>query len=302
MGVAEAGHDPEDQTPVRGTLLTRIPGRARPQKQALKEFEEGVAELRQRYKPVFWPLFVPEARDMFRWRVLLDCGCTHEVYVHGEDRFPDERSYLDHMTDAWLPHGEFWCPTTHAPAPKPYRDVVEWGNWKIVEFPADPEEPEHSLDPATWALIRHAEPHSSAFWKVKLACGHYGQVCAEVAWKPEDGPKLTSRKRIAEMRAEFERSWSTNGDEAWPAEGPERDHLRKMLDLRWPRPEPEQECYTCANVSRITGYQKIGWLVPRTPPAPTPAPHIDRKKVAAKLAAVEAEVERLKQQLSEAEE
>ncbi|WP_417564465.1 hypothetical protein [Microbacterium sp.] len=71
-------------------------------------------------------------------------------------------------------------------------------------------------------------------------------TCAE----PEDGPKLASRKRITEMRVELEESWSTDGDGAWPAEGPERDHLRKMLDLRWP-------------------------------------PRIDRDEIAAKLAAAE---------------
>ncbi|QAY60035.1 hypothetical protein ET475_08555 [Microbacterium protaetiae] len=301
MSVDMATSDPEDATRSRGTLLMKVPGRARPQKQALKEFNEAVTELRRRYEPAFWPLVVPEARDMFRWRVLLDCGCAQEVYTHGDDRFPDDRSYLDHMTDAQLPPGEFWCAATHASAPNPYREIVEWCDRKIIDFPADPEEPEYAMDPETWALIRHDGPHSSAFWRVKLECGHYGQVCTEIAWKPEDGPKLASRKRITEMRADFEESWSTDGDGAWPAEGPEREHLRKMLDLRWPRPAPDQDCYTCAHISRIVGYQRIGWLVRRTPPVPAPAPRIDRDKIAARLAAAEAEVERLKHQLSSVE-
>jgi hypothetical protein len=301
MSSEKTAPSPEDETPVHGALLTRLPGRARPQKLVLEEFEKGVAELRQQYEPALWPLFIPNARDIFRWRIQLDCGCTHEVNTHGDDRFPDDHRYLDVMTNARLPRGEFWCTTDHDSAPKRYRDIVEWGDRKIIEFPADPEEPEHSLDAETWSLIRRTEPHSAAFWRVKLECGHYAQVSTEVSWKPDDGPKLASRKRITEMRANFEESWSAGGDDAWPAEGPQRDHLRKMLDLRRPRPEPEQDCYTCANVSRIIGYQRIGWLISRTPREPKSTPQIDRKKVSAKLAAAEAEVERLKRQLADAE-
>lgn len=50
---------------------------------------------------------------------------------------------------------------------------------------------------------------------------------------------------------------------------------------------------------RFTGYQRIGWLVSRTPPAPAQKPTDDRKKVEAKLAAAEAEVERLRKQLDD---
>jgi hypothetical protein len=45
------------------------------------------------------------------------------------------------------------------------------------------------------------------------------------------------------------------------------------------------------------GYQRIGWLVSKTPPAPASSPNLDRKKIAARLAAAEAEVQRLRKQL-----
>lgn len=288
----------EDQSDEPGRLLTRVPGRARPQNKALREFEKSVAELRERYKSMFWPLLIPEAKDIFRWRVQLECGCTHEVYTHGEDKYPDHRSYLDPVTESRLPAGEYWCPTDHGPAQKPYRDIVEWVDRKITEFPADPEESEYDwMDAETWAKIRKPRPHSSAFWRVKLACGHYEQVCTDLDWKPEDGPKLVSEERSSEIRQDFEEIWTAEGHAGRPHDGPERDHIRKTIDLRWPRPEPERDCFACTNVRRITGYQRIGWLVSKTPPAPASSPNLDRKKIAARLAAAEAEVQRLRKQL-----
>ncbi|MFC7848217.1 hypothetical protein ACFUTU_07025 [Arthrobacter sp. NPDC057388] len=298
MSAAETDTVPDDHTPEPGRLLTRVPGRARPQKQALREFEEGVAQLRQQYDPVFWPLFVPEAKNMFRWRVQLECGCTHEVYTHGEDRYPDDRRYLDRFTRGRFPAGEYWCSTKHEPAQKPYRDIVEWVDRKVTEFPADPVEPEYDwMDAEDWAKIRKPKPHPSAFWRVKLSCGHYEQVCTDVDWKPEDGPKLVSEERIVEIRRDFEESWAAADNPGWPEKGFERDHIRKMIDLRWPRPEPERDCFTCTQVRRITGYQRIGWLVTRTRSAPRPSTNLDREKIEARLAAAEAEVRRLRKQL-----
>jgi hypothetical protein len=70
-----------------------------------------------------------------------------------------------------------------------------------------------------------------------------------------------------------------------------------MLDLRWPRPEPERDCYACRHARRITGYQRVGWLVPKTKPVEPPSPDAERKKAAARLAKAEAEVRRLREQL-----
>ena len=91
--------------------------------------------------------------------------------------------------------------------------------------------------------------------------------------------------------------WSAEGHTGWPEEGPERNHVRKMLDLRWPRPAPEKDCYACRHAWRITGYQRIGWLVQRPEPTATPDPDAERKKVEATLAKAEAEVRRLRDEL-----
>ena len=285
-----------------GALLVRVPGRARSRAQARKSFDESVAVMRQRYKPAFWPLFAPEAGDIYRWRVELECGCIHEVFTCGENDYPDEHSWTDLISDRKLPAGEYWCSNDHGVDGRAYRDIVEWCERHVTEFPPDPEEsPYEGMDPETWGKIRQTEPHSphsSAVWRVKLSCGHFNDhVVTEVDWKPVDGPTLCTVQRTAVMRRELEAIWSEEGHVGWPEEGIERDHLRKMLDLRWPLPEPEQDCFTCRYAMRMTGYQRIGWLVPREKPTETPDPEVERNKAKAKLAKLEAEARQLREQL-----
>lgn len=261
----------------------------------LKEFEAGVAQLRSRMKPALWPFFIPKAEDMFRWRVMLECGCVDEVLTRGHDRYPDQGSSTDPLSGYRLPVGQYWCRSDHE-TPKPYRDIVEWVRRKVREFPPDPEEPQHGLDPETWAKIRHTEPHSSAFWTVRLSCGHFtDSVVTDVEWKPEDGPKFVTKKRLAEMRRDFNEHWASGDAPQWPEEGPRRDHFRKMLDLGWPRPEPEEDCFACTGAKRFAGYQRIGWLVQR--PKPPSPPLTERQLTEKQLAKAEAEVQRLRRRL-----
>ncbi|MGC4154459.1 MAG: hypothetical protein QM628_15475 [Propionicimonas sp.] len=290
----------EVQTAARGSLLIRVPGRARPRQEVLAEFNATTERLRQQYPPVFWPLLIPEAADMYRWRVRLECGCTHEVCTRREDQFPDERRWLDPVTRHRLPAGEFWCPNDH-PVPRPYRRIVEWAGREVTDFPADPEEPQHGLDAETWAVQRRAEPHQAAFWTVQLECGHYTQQCTNVGWQPGDGPVLVSPERAAEIRREFDNLWATDTAEGLPQDDLERDHLRRMIDQKWPRPAPETSCYACTAARRITGYQRIGWLIPKPTPVPVTPPPVDRRRIAARLAKAEAEVERLRQQLADSD-
>lgn len=50
----------------------------------MTEFEEGVADLRRRLDPALWPLFIPKAEDLFRWRIQLECGCVREIFTTGK--------------------------------------------------------------------------------------------------------------------------------------------------------------------------------------------------------------------------
>lgn len=300
MNSMRAGQAADDSILMPGHLLAKIPGRARPRAQALREFEENVTKLRLGCNPVLWPIFVPDAKDMYRWRLQLECGCIHEVYTRGKDRFPDEGTRRDPITRHNLPAGEFWCSNNHGDAVSTYRDIVEWIDRKVREIPADSEEPiDEEIDADTCARIRRTEPCTMAFWKVRLNCGHvYESVATDVSWKPGDTPKRFSAEHTDAARAMFEKAWAEEEGGGWPEEGPERDHIRRMLDLRWPRPEPERDCWACRNARRITGYQRVDWLIPRSKAVkPLSSAAIERKKNEARLAQAEAEVRRLRRQL-----
>ncbi|MBC9714312.1 hypothetical protein H9Y04_17265 [Streptomyces sp. TRM66268-LWL] len=277
--------------------LRSLPGRARPRKEVLRKVEEANAELRERLPSALWPLMVTEAEQYYRWRVQLDCGCVDEVLTLGEERLPSERQWRGPEHE-WLQKGQMVCVHDDAP-PAPYRDIAEWGERREVTFPADPVEPDDGMDPQTWAVLRHDEPHTSAFWKVTLACGHITDTIApDLGWKPEDGPRLCSVKRVAEMTKEWEEYWASNPTEQSPRE---REHMRRMLSQRWPTPEPECRCYTCCFVHWIVAYQRVGWLVPRKA-APkrrqSPKPP-SRAALQRRLQQAEAEAERLRSQLAD---
>lgn len=278
-------------------LLRRIPGRARPRREVLAEISAELADRRRRFRhPVLADFLLPKVEDLYRWRVLLDCGCTHEDYTTGQDRFPDQIPHHDPVGEAPLPPGEVFCHTEHH-VPKHYRDIVDWAERTVHEFPGDPEEDPYGLDAEIWATIRRAEPHSSAFWKVKLACGHHTQVCTSTDWQPSDGPTLVTEERAAQMTAELEHLWAAEPDDR-PQVIIERDHLRRRLQACWPCPPPEEDCFACTRARRIVGYQRIGWLVPRTPPAPPePAPRPSRQALQTRLRKAEAEATRLRAEL-----
>ncbi|KIZ14885.1 hypothetical protein [Streptomyces natalensis] len=261
----------------------------------MREFEEANAEFRDRLPPALGALLVPEAKECYRWRVQLDCGCINEVLTLGEECLPSDRQWRGPECE-WLQKGQMLCVHDDAP-PAPYRDIVEWGERRKRTFPADPAEPRDGIDPETWALIRHDEPHTSAFWKVKLACGHITDVIApDLEWKPEEGPHRCSAKRVAEMTKEFEEFWASNPTGHAPRE---HDHMRRMLSQGWPSPEPECLCYTCCYVHWIVADQRVGWLIPREaePERRQPQKPPTRAGLERRLRQAEAEAARLRDQL-----
>lgn len=146
------------QRPVTDTepRLTRLPGRARPRAEALRDVEEQVRKRRDRVDPALWPLLVPVPEKHFRWRVRLDCDCIVELYTYGEDRLPHEASWIDPPTRFGLPKGQVPC---HHPtdAPAPYREITKWIRRREVTFPASPDECPPGEDPQVWHLLRRDE-------------------------------------------------------------------------------------------------------------------------------------------------
>lgn len=273
----------------------RLPGRARPRADVLREYQELNARRRARIPAPLWPFWAPEPEKFYRWRIQLDCGCVTEVLTHGDKDLPATKQWLDPVHGQRLPEGQLFCPHDDSP-PQPYRDIANWGDRREISFPADPVEPPDELcDPQLWAKIRHDKPHTAAFWTVILSCGHATEVVAELDWKPADGPHRVNEKKLQEMTAVFEELWATDPDAQSERE---REHTKRMLREGWPQPSTEHLCYTCTCVRYINAYQPIGWLIPRKPEPKTPAPP-SRASLERRLRQAETDANRLRDQLAQ---
>lgn len=178
-------------------VLRRLPGKARPREDVLWEYRDLNAARRKRIPAPLWPFWAPDPDEYYRWRIQLDCGCITEVLTRGPDRRPDDTRWPDPVCGARLPAGQMLCTHKDSP-PAPYREIAGWGHRREVTFPADPEEPPEWADADTWALLRHDEPVTSAFWTVTLSCGHVTEVpVSDLGWKPADGPEPGQRRQAA---------------------------------------------------------------------------------------------------------
>lgn len=47
--------------------------------------------------------------------------------------------------------------------------------------------------------------------EVRLSRGHFTHsVITDVEWKPEDGPRCVTKKRLAELRRDFNKHWASD--------------------------------------------------------------------------------------------
>lgn len=250
--------------------LRRLPGTARPRADALQEYEEEVRKLRSNVptgQRILVDIFYPSPEKLYRWRFQLDCGCVRETLTYGDKKLPTDGQWTDGHGRP-LPVGQVFCVEHKDDRPAPYREIVKWGTSKLRDFEADPEEPaDWCSDKATWQQVRRKEPTTSAFWTVTLSCGHDDEVCVgDVDWKPGDAPRLVSRKRQAELRAESEEYYASHPPEN-ERDKQERDHDQSYVEQRCPWPDPEHQCYSCLWARSIVACQRVGWLAP--PPKPT---------------------------------
>jgi hypothetical protein len=167
-----------------------------------------------------------------------------------------------------------------------------------MEFPADPIESEHGLPADVWELIRHDEPHVSAFWTVILSCGHTTEISTSLDWKPADGPSRVDKQRQEKMLEEFDEYAAKH-----PGRAGDQDlaHYRRMITDGWPIPATERSCCTCLHARSIVAYETIGWLVPRKnqrkPLSPLRSP--TRASLQRKLRQAEVDVKQLRSQIAE---
>lgn len=105
-------------------------------------------------------------------------------------------------------------------------------------------------------------------------------------WKPADGPRLVSPDRAAQMVAEIKNLLEEDPDD--------RDlqyHLR-MAKAGWPRPAPEELCFSCSHVKTVKDCRRVGEPAkPKVEPAP------DRAALEAQLRRAEAQAERLRRKI-----
>jgi hypothetical protein len=244
-------------------VICRLPGQARPREEVLEQYREEIAKVRSVVPAVLWEFLAPDPDRVYRWRVQLDCGCIKELFTWGEDQLPTEATYqCDHVYYSKLQPGQTFCDNQEHTRPQLYREIIDWEQRREVTFPPDPVEPRDEFDPEIWVKIRHDAPHTSAFWRVRLVCGHRSEVCTDANWKPEDGPRHVSAERLQEMTAEFEEFWA-----AQPGVEDDREvaHHRRMLAQGWPRPQTEETCFACCRVRGIVACERVGWLVPPKP-------------------------------------
>ncbi|MEW1632770.1 hypothetical protein AB0469_01720 [Streptomyces sp. NPDC093801] len=277
-------------------VARRLPGRAKPRMDVLREYEEFNSDRRRAIPAVLWSFLAPDPDRYYRWRVQLDCACIKELLTPDDRIPPSERQWRGLGEGEALPQGQVYCQHDDSP----YRDIIEWGERREVSFPADPVEPPEWAEADVWAVIRHHEAHTSAFWKVTLACGRVEEVVAPTLdWKPDDGPRLAEATRVKQMIEEFEQAWAS---EPMLQPETEREHIRRMLAAGWPRPRPERSCHACPQARAIVAYQRVGWLVPRDEAPKSENPPPARAVLERRLRRAEAEAERLRVQLAGHEE
>jgi hypothetical protein len=215
-----------------------------------------------------------------------------------ELQLPTESTYRgDHLYHSQLQPGQVGCANDEHTRPQPYREIVEWGEHREQTFPADPVESRYDdIDQELWAKIRHDAPHTSAFWMVTLSCGHRSEVCTDVDWKPEDGPRRARSEWVQEMIKESEEYWASHPGAEHERE---REHDRRMLAQGWPRPQPETRCFVCSWVRQIVACERVGWLVPRPKPRSSSPKQPSKASLQHCLREVEQQATQLREQLAQ---
>jgi hypothetical protein len=137
-------------------MRQKLPGRPRPNDDVMREYDTARSNLMRanRDKAPLVGLLYPDVDKLHRWRVQLDCGCIEERLTMSDD--PESLasdSGEDPLSRRRLPPGQYLCGGEHRRREPFVQDIVDWGERRVVDFPADPMESDHH-EPEVWALIR----------------------------------------------------------------------------------------------------------------------------------------------------
>jgi hypothetical protein len=87
-------------------VIRRLPGRARPREEVLREYHESIAKVRRNIPAVLWDFTAPDPGQLYRWRAQLDCGCIKELLTSDKEKLPTESTYRgDHLYHSQLQPG-----------------------------------------------------------------------------------------------------------------------------------------------------------------------------------------------------
>ena len=258
-------------SPITIPEVRRLPGPRTPRSDLLARVEEA----RRRVNPVF-SFLVAEAADLTWFRVQLDCGCVEDAVGVNDRLTPHGRDTYDTP----LPDGQWLCGTHRRATAPPEHRVVSWGKRRVVDFPADPEEPPAHLAscPEVWPVLRRPEPHSSAFWRVVLSCGHTTEVVSDLEWTVEEGPRpMIAPPRRNELLVELEKELVAARAGTSRASVATVEREIRFVEALCPTPNPVQDCYTCLAVRTITAFENAGPLVTAKQPVPTKRARLERQ-------------------------
>jgi hypothetical protein len=233
--------------------------------------------------------------EVIRWRLELECGHVVERLTT-KSKTPLDLKEPDRIHGRYLPMGEFFCFEQHGDRPFMYRQVIEWGERRTQDFEPEPAECPEGKGPELYELMRRKTRTTKAFWKVTLECGHGDEICTSVDWLPEHDADLADQNRRAEMALEHD-AYLTTDPPRTEREKSRHDHYRRMIDIGWPLPTPEQACHTCQIASGLVAYQRVGWLQ-KPPPKPKP-PLTKEQRLRERLERAEAEVAKVQRQLED---
>src|SRR5829696_6973863 len=108
-------------------VVRRLPGRARPREEVLREYQESNAKARRNVPTILWDFFAPDPDRFYRWRVQLDCGCIKELLTSDKEKLPTESTYrCDQLYHSQLQPGQVGCANDEHTRPQPYREIVAW--------------------------------------------------------------------------------------------------------------------------------------------------------------------------------
>lgn len=276
---------PMTAVPVERTL----PGEPIPREELIRQYEQWRwANLKEGPgRAVIFDLLVPKPEDTYQWRIQLDCGCVRDVVTTAdtvECLMARSAKYWGGDDEIRLPAGQWLCADPKCPRYRttggPVRDITEWTTRR--EKPTVME-----------ALVIDGETvlpeRTCAHWTVVLDCGHHDTRFTDLDWAPEKGVAHRQPKTpLVDMLKELCKD--ADDEQYW----------RRMYAETLPTPTPFVQCRTCARTRSVTGYQRIGWVVPKpkAPRTPKPPKPPSRRSLQMKIRKLEREADRLREELS----